>query len=151
MKSCARAHFWWPRLDKEVENLVSSCQQCQANINMPAAAPLHPWIWPTTPWQRVHVDYAGPFQGKSFLIAVDTHSKWPEVFDISSTTTVKTIAVLRHLFSAYGLPEQIVTDNGPQFISEEFRTFLRRNGVKHIRSAPYHPASNGAVEGLYKP
>ena len=65
---------------------------------------------------------------------------------MSSTTTVKTIAVLRHLFSAYGLPEQIVTDNGPQFISEEFRTFLRRNGVKHIRSAPYHPASNGGVE-----
>ena len=73
MKSCAKAHFWWPGLDKEVDNLASSCQQCQANKNMPAAAPLHLWIWPTKPWKHVHVhvDYAGPFQGKSFLIAVD--------------------------------------------------------------------------------
>ena len=46
----------------------------------------------------------------------------------------------------YGLPEQIVTDNGPQFTSDEFATFLKENGIKHIRSSPYHPLSNGAAE-----
>ena len=54
--------------------------------------------------------------------------------------------VLARLFSCYGLPEQLVSDNGPQFVSEELRSFLKRNGVKHIRCAPYHPSSNGAAE-----
>ena len=108
--------------------------------------PLHPWVWPSRPWQRIHVDFAGPFLGKSFLVVVDAHSKWPEVFEMSSTTALKTIATLRHLFAAYGLLEQLVSNNGPQFTSEEFQIFVKQNGVKHIRCAPYHPSSNGAAE-----
>ena len=77
---------------------------------------------------------------------VDAHSKWPEVFEMSQSTTVKTISVLRHLFAAYGLREQIVSDNGPQFTSDEFKDFTTANGIKHIHCAPYHPASNGAAE-----
>ena len=50
------------------------------------------------------------------------------------------------LFASYGLPEQLVTDNGSQFTSDEFATFLKLNGVKHVRCSPYHPASNGAAE-----
>ena len=65
---------------------------------------------------------------------------------MSSTSTAKTITVLHHLFATYGIPEQVVSDNGPQFVAEEFETFLKRNGVKQIRCAPYHPSSNGAVE-----
>ena len=64
---------------------------------------------------------------------------------MTSTTAVRTIEVLCQLFAAYGLP-QMVTDNGPQFVSEEFAAFLRINGIKHTRSAPYHPASNGEAE-----
>jgi len=146
MKSLARSFFWWPGLDKDIEQLAKSCSSCQSIKQAPAKAPLHPWVWPTKPWQRIHVDFAGPFLGQSFLVVVDAHSKWPEVFQLSCTTTSKTIATLRHLFAAYGLPEQLVADNGPQFTSQEFQTFLRQNGVKHIRCAPYHPSSNGAAE-----
>ena len=146
MKSVARSYFWWPGLDKATEDLAKSCQSCQAVKHAPAAPPLHPWVWPTKPWQRVHVGFAGPFQGSMFLVGVDAHSKWPEVFTMTSTTAKKTIEVLRHLFAAYGISERIVTDNGPQFITEEFATFMKRNGVKHIRTIPYHPASNGLAE-----
>jgi len=52
------------------------------------------------------------------------------------------------MFAHYGIPEQLVRDNGPQFISEEMHQFLATNGLKHIRSAPYHPSTNGAVERL---
>ena len=65
---------------------------------------------------------------------------------MATTTTEKTIEALRHLFAAHGLPEQIISDNGPQFTSSNFEKFLRGNGVKHIRCAPYHPSSNGAAE-----
>ena len=82
------------------------------------------------------------------LVITDAHSKWPEVYTMSSTTANKTITKLRETFARYGLPEQLISDNGPQFVSEELETFLRVNGVKHIRSSPYHPASNGAAERL---
>ena len=77
---------------------------------------------------------------------VDAHSKWPEVVPMNSTTTEKTITELRKIFSAHGLPEQLVSDISTQFTSEEFGRFLKSNGIKHIRSAPYHPATNGEAE-----
>ena len=67
---------------------------------------------------------------------------------MSTTTATKTVNVLRESFARYGLPQQLVSDNGPQFVAEEFSLFLKLNGVKHIRCAPYHPASNGAVERM---
>lgn len=63
-----------------------------------------------------------------------------------STTTKKTIEKLEEMFSRYGIPVQLVSDNGPQFVSEEMEAFLRRNGIQHIKSAPYHPATNGLAE-----
>ena len=65
---------------------------------------------------------------------------------MSKTTADATITELRRLFSSYGLPDQVVSDNGPQFVSEEFKSFPKSNGVKHIHCSPYHPSSNGAVE-----
>ena len=83
------------------------------------------------------------FRGEMFF---DLHSKWPEVLPMRKTTADATIIELCWLFSCYGLPEQLVSDNGPQSVSEEFRVFLKGNGVKHICCFPYHPFSNGAVE-----
>ena len=150
MKAVARSYMWWPGIDGDLENLAKSCTACQGVKSAPSAAPLHPWLWPDQPWQRIHVDYAGPFREKMFLLLINAHSKWPEIFEMASTTSESTIAMLRRVFAAYGLPEHLVSDNGPQFTSTEFQEFLRSNGVKHIRTAPYHSASNGAVERLVK-
>eukprot|EP00731_Ephydatia_muelleri_P002073 Em0001g2073a len=146
MKALARSYLWWPGLDKCLEEKAKSCLSCQEVKNNPPVAPLHPWIWPTQPWKRVHIDFAGPFKSHMFLVVIDAHSKWPEVKMMQSTTSQRTIEVLRELFSSYGLPEQVVSDNGPQFVSAEFETFMRNNGIKHIRCAPYHPSSNGLAE-----
>ena len=146
MKAVARSYFWWIGLDKDIESLGRSCDSCQAVKSNPATAPLHPWVWPDSPWARIHVDFAGPFLGKMFLVVIDAHSKWPEVIMMNSTTSLRTIEELRSLFGRYGLPEQLVSDNGSQFKSSEFADFMRTNGIKHIRSAPYHPTSNGQAE-----
>ncbi|XP_062865163.1 uncharacterized protein K02A2.6-like [Trichomycterus rosablanca] len=146
MKSLARGYVWWPGIDRQIEDITKTCPGCHSVQNAPPQAPLHPWEWPSTPWQRVHIDFAGPFMNSMFLIAVDAHSKWPEVMRMKSTTTEKTISVLRNIFSRNGLPEQIVSDNGPQFISEEFKLFMKKNGIKHFKSAPHHPATNGLAE-----
>ena len=84
------------------------------------------------------------------MLIVDAHSKWPEIIEMPSVTASKTIDELRKLFTAYGLPEQIVTDNGPQFIADEFSQFLKQNGVKQLKCSPYYPSANGAVERLVK-
>ena len=100
------------------------CQPCQSVKSSLAVAPLHPWIWPDRPWQRVHIDFAGPLKGRMFSVLVDAHSKWPEVVEMKTTTAAKTIEVMRTMSAAYGLPEQVVSDNGPQFTSEEFTKLL---------------------------
>ncbi len=146
MKAVARSYFWWPGLDRDIEVLARGCQECQAVKNTPAVVPLHPWTWPSKSWQRIHIDFAGPFQKAMFLVAVDAHSKWPESYLMSSTTVSQTISVLRKMFATHGLPEQIVSDNGPQFVSSEFAEFMKQNGVKHVRSALYHPSTNGLAE-----
>lgn len=146
MKAVARSYMWWPNIDKDLEALAKSCKECASVKRAPPKVPLHPWTWPQKPWQRAHLDFAGPFQGSMFFLAVDAYSKWPEVEVMTSTTTGKTLDVLRRWFSSHGLPEAVVTDNGPQFVSEEFEEFCKLNGIKHLRSAPYHPASNGLVE-----
>ena len=91
--------------------------------------------------------FGGPFIRKSFLITVDAHSEWPEVIEMSSTLTTQTITALCYIFATHGIPEQLVSDNGPQFISYEFSAFCT-NGVKHIQVSPYHLALNGMGEQM---
>ena len=146
MKSLARMYVWWPGMDREIEDLVKTCHQCQACQPAPPSAPLHPWKWPTRPWSRIHLDYAGPIDGKMFLVLIDAHSKWIEVFCVQSASSSNTIEKLRTVFSQFGIPETLVTDNGSCFISDEFQSFLRANGVSLVTSAPYHPSSNGLAE-----
>ena len=145
MKALARSYLWWPNLDQEIETKVRACNVCQANVNAPPAAPIHPWNWPSQPWKRIHIDHF-EFEKNFYLIVIDSHSKWIEVIPTRLMTASKTIEILRNLFSSYGLPEVLVSDNGPGFVSKEFQRFTEANGIRHIVSPPYHPASNGAAE-----
>ena len=146
MKALARMFVWWPGIDKDIENSVVSCPNCQENQSTPPVAPMYPWKWPTRPWSRLHLDFAGPFLGKMYLVLIDAHSKWIEAYPTNSATSTVVIELLRTSFAQFGIPETIVTDNGPCFVSEEIEMYFQMNGIKHITSAPYHPASNGLAE-----
>ena len=146
MKALGRAHVWWPSIDKDIEQTTQRCSGCQRMKHDPKLTPTHPWEYPEGPWRRVHIDFAGPVEGKMFLVVVDAYSKWPEVMEMSSTTTQATLDKLRSVFARWGIPQQLVSDNGPQFVANEFERFLSLNNVKHIKSSPYHPATNGLAE-----
>ena len=146
MKALARSYVWWPGLHSDITTKVQHCHHCQENRNSPKKAPLHPLEWPTQPWTRLHSDHAGPFQGKLFLVLVDSHSKWLEVHIVPSTSPESTIKVLESIFSTHGIPEQIVTDNGTGFKSRDFQYFISLMGIQHICTSPYHPSSNGLAE-----
>ena len=146
MKSLARCYVWWPGIDRDVEQCAKSCEPCQQNQKSSPVIPLHPWSWPSKPWTWVHIDYACPFMGKMFLLIVDVHSNWLEVYPTAVTTLTVTVALLRKSFATFGLPEVVISDNGSNFTSDEFEAFLKKNGVKHVKTPPYHPASNGLIK-----
>ena len=112
MKALARSYFWWPKLDADIDSVVKRCSTCQEHHSLPASASLHPWEWPSKPWQRLHIDHAGPFMGHMFLILMDAYSKWMDAYPVHSATSSSTIECLWKSFSNHGLPEMIVSDNG---------------------------------------
>jgi transposase InsO family protein len=78
-----------------------------------------------------------------FLVLVCAHSKWPEVIQMKTITSTKTIEALCMIFCRTGIPKQIVSDNGPQFTSGEFENFTKQNGIKNYKSAPFHRNPHG--------
>ena len=153
MKSLAQSWYWWPNIDADIEKFVKLCSTCAQHAKQPAKSPLQNWDWPLEPRKRIHIDFAGPFLNKMFLIVIDAHSKWIDVKTMTTITASDTIIELKEIFITRGLPDQIVSDNGPTFTSLEFKTFCSANGIEHITTSPYHPAGNGLAEravGIFK-
>lgn len=149
MKNIARSYIYWPNLDRDIEQEARACSSCRAVLDAPPRAALHPWEFPLHPWQRVHADFAD-CGGKRYLIMVDANTKWIEVVAMASTEAKSTIKVFRLIFARFGLPAQLVTDNGPPFLSLDFKTYCLNNCIKHVTSAPYRPQGNGAAENAVK-
>ena len=147
MKEVARAYFWWPLINKQIENIANSCEGCNRYRKRPAPAPLCPWPYARRAMERVHIDFC-EFKGKQLLIMIDAYSKyiWTHIMN-TDTTTMKTLLVLYGWFcERSGFPTTLVSDNGPQFTSKEFAEKMAKWGIKHILTPPYHPASNGLAE-----
>ena len=145
MKRLARKYTWWPSMDNDIEMVVKHCSPCQENAKG-SKKEFGSWSWPLGSWHRIHLDFAGPYLGKMFLVMVDSFSKCLNVFPMLHATTESTISALRQEFAVHGLPLHIVTDNGTQFTSSEFQSFLSRNGIHHTCTAPSHPATNVLAE-----
>ena len=100
MKGLARAYMWWHAMSDDIELCVKQCTICQSSRKMP---PVTPWDRTDKPWSRVHIDCAGPLEGKMFLLIIDSHSKWLEVHATSSSTSAATIELMRKAFASLGL------------------------------------------------
>ncbi|BHF67904.1 hypothetical protein SprV_0301093300 [Sparganum proliferum] len=146
MKSLARSFAYWPGIDGDIDELVRRYSRCQQSVKMPPRQPPVPWQPSERPWSRVHIDFAGPLNGVSYLILVDAYSKWPGIAPLNPATASATIAFLRRIFSQHGLPEVLVSDNGSQFTSSTFEDSCRQHNLQHLRSPPYHPQSNCQAE-----
>ena len=145
MKSFMRSYVFWPDMDSDVTDMVSKCKGCILAAKSP---PTWQEPWPKTdrPWSRIHIDFAGPIDKWYYLVVVDSHSKWSEVFQMKRPTSTNTVNRLHELFARYSVVDTIVSDNGMQFSSKEFEHFCATFQVEHIRIPPYHPRSNGQAE-----
>lgn len=95
MKSIARSYVWWPRINSDIESVANICENCQVIKPSPPLAELKVWPMPNKVWNRINVDYIGPFQNKYFFVIIDAYSKWLEVYPTNSITTENTINILR--------------------------------------------------------
>lgn len=145
-KALARKYCWWPGIDRDHETMISECINCNTVRNNPPKSVTEEWEPAEFPFQRIHIDYAGPFLQHYFLITVDARSKWPEVRITKDMTSETTIRECKQVFATFGIPEVLVSDNGRRFVSKEFTEFVNLNGIKHKRTAPFHPATNGQAE-----
>ena len=123
MKALSRSFLWWPGLDNEIEQLAKPCAGYQINQKLPTKSSLCPWEWPSAPWECIHIDFARPFLGHMFLIAVDTHSNWPEVQIMETTTASKTVDVLWQTFGRFGAPKKVLVTMAHS---------LHQNNFKHL-------------------
>ncbi|XP_015269353.1 PREDICTED: uncharacterized protein K02A2.6-like [Gekko japonicus] len=150
MKALVRGYVWWPGIDANIEERVQGCYTCQQSRPEPTHTPPLAMERAEKPWSRLHVDFAGPIHGQMLLVVVDAHSKWLEVVPMRSTTSANLIKALHQLFATHGLPEVLVSDNSPQLTSREFADFLEGYGIRHVTTAPFHPASNGQAERMVR-
>ena len=144
----AIASVWWPGISREIDDFISRCPQCCRDTR-PAREPLMTSPLPDYPWQKVATDLF-ELKGKMYVVIVDYFSRYPEVFRLQSTISRSVINALKMVFSRHGIPETLVSDNGPQYSSLEFAEFAAAYGFTHTTSSPHYPQSNGFAERAVK-
>ncbi|KAM7294514.1 uncharacterized protein ISCGN_024020 [Ixodes scapularis] len=147
----AKHSLWWPGISRDVEESVKRCQRCiekSSNRKMP----LLPTGFSERPWQRLSLDLFY-HHNKWWLIVTDYFSRYPEVAQLSSLTSETVIRHCKSIFARHGIPEVVVSENGPQFSrvkTSAFSRFAQEYGFQHIPSSPHYPQSNDLAEGAVK-
>ena len=140
----AKVSVWWPGLSTQLENLVHGCPICCEFQNQPAE-PLIPSTHPALPWQKVA---SGLFKwkGDTYLLVIGYFSKFIEISKLRNETSEEVICHLKSIFARHGIPQQLFSDNGPQYSSTEFSNFSKRYQFVHTTSSPRFPQSIGEAE-----
>ena len=139
---------WWPQISNHIDHLIQSCPVYVQSLN-PPQEPMISSKLPEYPWQKVGSDLFH-FKGATYLLMVDYYSRYPEIVKMTSTTSESTIKVLRSIFSRLGIPEILISDNGPQYASEAMKDFAKSYGFNHITSSPHYPQGNALAERTVK-
>ena len=135
---------WWPGLSRQISELISNCRTCcQLSENHPE--PLQPSHMPDGPWLKLATDLF-EYQRNSYLLLIDYYSRYIEIAKLNDTTSATVITHMKSIFARFGIPQSVISDNGPQYSSREFATFAHEYGFTHIPSSPGHPSGNGEAE-----
>lgn len=152
INSCLRRAkdlLFWPQMTADIRHYVETCGVCSTfSDRQPAESPI---VTPTPsiPWQQVGIDLFS-WGGKQYLITMDYHSRYFEMDYLQTTVAETVVDKLKAQFSRHGIPDTVVTDNGPQFCSGVFQKFATTWQFNHTTSSPYHSQGNGAAEAAVK-
>ena len=144
-KQRARDVLFWPGMGQQIETLVASCSICLERRNSVPKEPMLTHPIPDRPWQVIATDLF-TWNSSDYIVAVDYYSRYFEVEKIASLTSSTVTQKLRAMFARFGIPQTIVSDNGPCYSSQEFKAFAHAWDFEHITSSPLYPQSNGLAE-----
>ena len=144
-KRRARDVLYWPSMSAQIEDKVSNCQVCAQHRKSNQREPLLPHDTPQRPWAKVGGDLF-EIEGQTFMILVDYYSGFFEIDSLKQTKSKNIIRCCKTQFARYGIPDVLITDNGPQFSSVEFQNFSSDYQFEHKTSSPHYPQSNGMAE-----
>ena len=156
MKPRIEQRFWWPELDKEVEDYCCTCPKCQkTQVKPKPGAPLIPMPLVDQPFQRIGIDIVGPLIRSAgghthILVIIDYATRYPEAIPLRSTTSKVLARELLQVFTRLGFPKEVLTDQGTNFMGQTLKELWGLLGVKPLHTAVYHPQINGLVERFNK-
>ncbi|KAJ8038347.1 hypothetical protein HOLleu_15742 [Holothuria leucospilota] len=152
------SHFYWPKLKSDVAKFCKTCHSCQMvgkpNQNIPAA-PLKPIPAFEEPFSRVIIDCVGPLPksraGHQYILTIMCAStRFPEAIPLRNIKARTVLQALLKFFTLFGLPKEIQSDQGSNFMSTVFQQMLYELGIDQIKSSAYHPESQGALERFHQ-
>ncbi|XP_072022821.1 uncharacterized protein [Amphiura filiformis] len=148
------SNFFWTGLTSDISRFCQSCDSCQRTLpkGRVTKVPLGSMPLIDTPFQRIAIDLVGPIypctdrKNRYIITIVDYATRYPEAVALAHIDTKTVAEALLDIYSRVGIPREILTDNGSQFISDVMKEVSRLLSIKHLTSSPYHPICNGLVE-----
>ena len=141
---------FWPGINSQIRDFISACDTCLTYQPSLPKEPMQAHEVPLQPWTKLGADLFS-FNSRTYLITVDYFSNFWEIDCLQQDTHCYTVInKLKAHFARHGIPKQLITDNGPQFASQDFANFAKEWKFQHTTSSPYHPQSNGKAEAAVK-
>uniref|UniRef100_A0A665UM21 Gypsy retrotransposon integrase-like protein 1 n=1 Tax=Echeneis naucrates TaxID=173247 RepID=A0A665UM21_ECHNA len=141
----AKCSVWWPRISRDIQEIVSTCKHCQESKPTQKREPLITTPLPNRPWERVAADIC-ELNTQHYLVVVDYFSRYIEIAYLKDMSSETTRAKLKNIFSRWGCPNELITDNGPQFSGRAFMQFSQEYDFRHITTSPHYAQANGEAE-----
>lgn len=141
----ANTAVWWPGISSEIKQKVQSCQVCRAMKPTQRKEPLISTPLPERSWKRIGVDLC-EYNKHTYLVVSDYFSRFLEILHLPTTTASQVITKLKTVFARFGCPNEVVSDNGPQFSCQDFKDFAIDFDFMHVTSSPHNPQGNGHAE-----
>ena len=145
----ARDSLFWPGMGVDIRDMVSECSTCMSVKPKQQKETMMSWEIPSRPWQIVSQDLF-QYNHHDYLITVDSYSDYWEIDRLDDTTAQTVIDRTKQQFARHGIPEKSVTDNGPQFVSQDYERFMKSWDIKHVTSSPRYSQSIGKAESAVK-
>lgn len=147
----ARNSVFWPGINRDIETLVKHCQPCQTHQASLAKEPLQAIIpdIPNIPWHTLGTDYF-EYENKNYLVIADYYSKFPFVEQMRDMSSKATVNITEKIISTFGIPTQIISDNGGPFIGCAYQNMIQKYSISHVTSSPRYSKSHGFIESQVK-
>ena len=145
----AQSCVYWPGISRKIEDYISTCLPCQTNQPRQKKETMEPIDTPSIPWHTISADLF-THQNNKYLLIADYHSKYPIAEKLNDMSSQAVTHLMDKIIGLFGVPNTIITDNGPQFIGQSFQKMIKQRHINHITSSPHYPRSHGFIERMVR-